>query len=90
MLFRSRAGARVEAGQVVGAVGSSGESTGPHLDYRIQHHDRYINPLSWRFEPAAPLRAEFRADFERAAAGYRLLFEAPLLLALRSFLLSLF
>jgi murein DD-endopeptidase MepM/ murein hydrolase activator NlpD len=85
-----RAGARVEAGQVIGAVGSSGESTGPHLDYRVQHHDRYINPLSWRFEPAAPLRVEFRADFEREAARYELLFDAPLLFALRSFLISLF
>jgi len=85
-----RAGARVEGGQVIGYVGSSGESTGPHLDYRIQHHDRYINPLSWRFEPAAPLRAEFRSDFERTASHYRVLFDAPLLFGLRSFLLSLF
>lgn len=85
-----RTGARVEAGQVIGAVGSSGESTGPHLDYRIQHHGRYINPLSWRFEPAAPLRPEFRADFERTVARYRFLFEAPLVYALRSFLVSLF
>ena len=85
-----RAGARVESGQVIGFVGSSGESTGPHLDYRIQYHGRYINPLSWRFSPATPLRAEFRQDFERTAVRYGLLFRAPFLFGLRFFLLSLF
>jgi murein DD-endopeptidase MepM/ murein hydrolase activator NlpD len=85
-----RTGARVGSGQIIGAVGSSGESTGPHLDYRVQYHDRYINPLSWRFSPAAPLRAEFGRDFERTAAGYNLLFQAPFLFGLRALLFSLF
>ncbi|HQO75453.1 MAG TPA: peptidoglycan DD-metalloendopeptidase family protein, partial [Candidatus Saccharicenans sp.] len=45
-------GARVKGGQVIGYVGSSGESTGPHLDYRLIYHGRYVNPLSWKFQPA--------------------------------------
>ena len=85
-----RAGARVGSGQVIGFVGSSGESTGPHLDYRVQYHGGYINPLSWRFSPATPLRAEFRDDFGRTAARYGLLFRAPFLFGLRFFLFSLF
>ena len=43
-----RAGARVEQGQVIGYVGSTGRSTGPHLDYRMQRHDRFVNPLKER------------------------------------------
>ena len=39
-----RTGARVDAKQVIGYVGSSGESTGPHLDYRILYHGKYVNP----------------------------------------------
>lgn len=75
-----RKGARVEGGQVIGYVGSSGESTGPHLDYRIKNHGRYINPLSAKFEPAEPLRAELRPEFERVAAIYRAALDAPLAL----------
>jgi len=67
-----KAGAKVEAGQVIGYVGSTGESTGPHLDYRLQQHGQYINPLGGRFKPAEPLRPEFLEAFQRQAANYRL------------------
>jgi len=74
-----RQGVRVRAGQTIGYVGSSGESTGPHLDYRISQYGRFINPLSGRFEPAAPLREELRAAFqvETARLLYALNIPAP-------------
>ncbi len=50
-----RVGAKVDAKQVIGYVGSSGESTGPHLDYRITYHGKYVNPMGWKFQPAEPL-----------------------------------
>lgn len=62
-----RKGAKVKGGQVIGHVGSSGESTGPHLDYRIKYRGRYINPLAWRFKPVKPLRKEFLEDFKKEA-----------------------
>jgi murein DD-endopeptidase MepM/ murein hydrolase activator NlpD len=72
-----RVGARVRTGEVIGAVGSSGESTGPHLDYRIIHRGNYVNPLGWRFEPAEPLRKEFREPFLAEAARFSVLLDAP-------------
>jgi len=73
-------GINVKSGQIIGNVGSSGESTGPHLDYRITYRGRYINPLSFRFKPVQPLRAEFWEDFKRDVEKYLFLFDAPLAL----------
>ncbi|OGD12232.1 MAG: hypothetical protein A2Y86_07005 [Candidatus Aminicenantes bacterium RBG_13_62_12] len=64
-----KAGAAVAGGQVIGYVGNSGESTGPHLDYRITQHGKPVNPLGARFQPAEPLRPEFRVAFDSQRAA---------------------
>ncbi|HNT31555.1 MAG: peptidoglycan DD-metalloendopeptidase family protein [Acidobacteriota bacterium] len=73
-----RAGQRVEGGQRIGKVGSSGESTGPHLDYRIKRFGSYLNPLSAKFMPVAPLPARWLPDFQKRAAALRVVLGAPL------------
>ncbi len=75
-----KVGARVKSGDIVGYVGSSGESTGPHLDYRIKLKGRYINPLSWKFEPVESLKKELVDDFKTKIEPYRVLLEDPLIL----------
>jgi murein DD-endopeptidase MepM/ murein hydrolase activator NlpD len=72
-----RKGKKVKGGQEIGYVGSSGESTGPHLDYRIKKDGRYINPLLFNPESVKPLRAEFLDDFKEKAESYSLCFDAP-------------
>jgi len=73
-------GDRVTGGStIIGTVGSSGESTGPHLDYRIKQGGSYVNPLSWKFQPVAPLRPEFKDAFKTEVEKYDLLLEGPYL-----------
>ncbi len=74
-----RPGQKVKSGDVIGTVGSSGESTGPHLDYRIIYYGRYINPLGWTFKPVEPLRKEFSAAYQAVVESGLLLLEGPLL-----------
>ena len=68
-----RVGQRVSQGEVVGRVGSSGLSTGPHLDYRLRKNGTFVNPITEhrRMPPGDPIPAALMAAFaaERDAAS---------------------
>jgi murein DD-endopeptidase MepM/ murein hydrolase activator NlpD len=60
-----RAGQQVRRGQVIGYVGSSGLSTGPHLHYEMYRAGRVINPASVAFVTRAELSGTELIDFRR-------------------------
>ena len=71
---------QVAGGKIIGTVGNTGESTGPHLDYRVKQGGSYVNPLSWKFLPGEPLRAEFKEEFKKRVEVGQLMLDAPLVL----------
>ena len=63
-------GRHVVQGQVIGYVGNTGESTGPHLDYRVRRKGKYINPLKMTIPAAMPVNDEYRPQFNHLVAQY--------------------
>ncbi len=60
----TRQGRHVKQGQVIGYVGSTGLSTGPHLDYRLLRGKSYINPLKIKTSSLKSIDKKDRKEFD--------------------------
>lgn len=62
-------GRRVTQKQVIGQVGTTGRSTGPHLHFALSKEGTFVNPLTLRFPSGTPLPTAHRAAFDELTAA---------------------
>jgi hypothetical protein len=60
-----RKGVKVRQQQILGYVGSTGLSTGPHLDYRLAKDGQFRNPLKESFPTGVPVEKGEAEKFQR-------------------------
>jgi len=59
----TKRGVKVRQGQLIGYVGTTGLSTGPHLDYRIKKHNKFVDPLKLELPRGKSIPQTALADY---------------------------
>jgi murein DD-endopeptidase MepM/ murein hydrolase activator NlpD len=60
-------GSKVEQGDIIGYVGSTGWATGPHLHFELYRNGAYVDPLNEVFPSAEPLPADALVAFKKSS-----------------------
>jgi murein DD-endopeptidase MepM/ murein hydrolase activator NlpD len=58
-------GAKVQLGQVIGYLGSSGLSTGPHIHYEVKINDNFVDPMRIKLPQGRELSGDLLAGFKQ-------------------------
>jgi murein DD-endopeptidase MepM/ murein hydrolase activator NlpD len=65
--FKTKIGAKVKRGEIVGLIGSTGKSTAPHLHYEVIKNGEKVNPVNYYFNDLKP--AEYEEMLKASSGG---------------------
>ncbi|MDR2037928.1 MAG: M23 family metallopeptidase [Bacteroidales bacterium] len=68
--FSVKVGDVVKRGQVIGYVGNTGDSTGPHLHYEVHKSGRSVNPVNYYYEDLSPEEYALILDLANSGEMY--------------------